>query len=208
MVDLGVAVDQDVPESDDAAVLADSRRDALVDAAQARERFAEDREGAFHGGPEHLVVHVVVETQPAVNRATWSAACAMSARYFFASSCIKQHLGPLDRFAEVGVLDRARDDEVDRQAAELLERLVQAEIAIGVAGDGRGGEVDQEVDVAGRARRRQPSRTGRADGRRSGGRDRRARPDGARSLRSRPHLLVGTGSDASASDRCVASRGE
>ena len=72
----------------------------------------------------------------------------MSYRYFFASSRIKQRLGPLDGLAEKRVFDGGVDNEVHRSLEELLQRLHEAEVPVGLPRAGRCLELDKEIEVA------------------------------------------------------------
>ena len=61
VTDLGVGVDEDVAERDDALVFADSLGDRCVDFRQLRQRLADNREGPLHRETQHGLTLVVGE---------------------------------------------------------------------------------------------------------------------------------------------------
>ena len=72
----------------------------------------------------------------------------MSKRNFLASSRIEQGLGFFHRLPEIGVRDRRFDHEVHPPLEQLLQRLQQAEIAVGVSGSNGRLKLYQQVQVA------------------------------------------------------------
>src|SRR6267378_1916925 len=72
----------------------------------------------------------------------------MSARYFLASSRIKQRLFLLDALTEVGVRQARRGDDVHRLGEQLLERVAQLEIGGCIFGGRALAEIGEEVEVA------------------------------------------------------------
>src|SRR6266849_7923912 len=65
---------------------------------------------------------------PRVKSAMAPAALRASHRYLRGSRCIDGLAALLDARAEIGVLDRAVHDEIDRPAEECFERFLEAEI--------------------------------------------------------------------------------
>src|SRR5579862_2192995 len=88
------------------------------------------------------------KNSPDVNSAIDAAARWMSKTYFFASSRIEERLGKPHRFEEVGIPDGRLHHEVNRSLEQVLERLAQAEIGVGVSRRRSAPEVHQEIQVA------------------------------------------------------------
>ena len=73
----------------------------------------------------------------------------MSWRYLAVSRRIEGGPSFFDALAEVGVLNGGLDDEIDGAAEEIFKGLMEAEVGVGVVGDGDWQELDQEIEVAG-----------------------------------------------------------
>jgi hypothetical protein len=148
IIHLGIGVDENVAEGNDATMFADSRGQGSIKLRKFRQRLAmivSPRSTARRSMGSRWYSENVL---PAVNFASNSAACWMSYRHFLASSRIEQGLVAFNTLAEVRVPDGRGNNQVHPTLEELLQGLNQAKVGLSVDARRELLELHQEVKIA------------------------------------------------------------